>query len=66
MKKKQYGYQKLGNGKFYLIGDAIEAQFLANNLHLAAALSFVLMVILLVGMFIMNKFSDSSEGGLMP
>lgn len=61
-----YISQKLGNGKFYLIGDAIEAQFLANNLHLAAALSFVLMVILLVGMFIMNKFSDSSEGGLMP
>ena len=61
-----YISQKLGNGKFYLIGDAIEAQFLANNLHLAAALSFVLMVILLAGMFIMNKFSDSSEGGLMP
>ena len=61
-----YISQKLGNGKFYLIGDAIEAQFLANNLHLAAALSFVLMVILLVGMFIMNRFSDSSEGGLMP
>lgn len=58
-----YISQKLGNGKFYLIGDAIENQFLANNLHMAAALSFVLMIILLVGMFIVNKFSDSSEGG---
>lgn len=58
-----YISQKLGNGKFYLIGDAIENQFLANNLHMAAALSFVLMVILLIGMFIVNKFSDSSEGG---
>ena len=57
--------KKLGNGKFYLIGDAIETQFLSNNLHLAAALSLVLMIILLVGMFIMNKFSDKSEGGLM-
>lgn len=62
-----YISQKLGNGKFYLIGDAIETQFLSNNLHLAAALSLVLMIILLVGMFIMNKFSDKSEGGgLMP
>ena len=60
-----YISQKLGNGKFYLIGDAIETQFLSNNLHLAAALSLVLMIILLVGMFIMNKFSDKSEGGLM-
>lgn len=62
-----YISQKLGNGKFYLIGDAIETQFLSNNLHLAAALSLVLMIILLVGMFIMNKFSDKSDGrGLMP
>ncbi len=62
-----YISQKLGNGKFYLIGDAIETQFLSNNLHLAAALSLVLMIILLIGMFVMNRFSDKSEGGgLMP
>lgn len=62
-----YISQKLGNGKFYLIGDAIETQFLSNNLHMAAALSFVLMVILLVGMFIVDRFSDSAEGGgMMP
>lgn len=61
-----YISQKLGGGKFYLIGDAIETQFLANNLHMAAALSFVLMVILLAGMFIVDRFSDRTEGGFMP
>ena len=61
-----YISQKLGGGKFYLIGDALETQFLANNLHMAAALSFVLMVILLAGMFIVDRFSDRNEGGFMP
>ena len=61
-----YISQKLGGGKFYLIGDAIETQFLANNLHMAAALSFVLMFILLAGMFIVDRFSDRNEGGFMP
>ena len=28
-----YISQKLGNGKFFLIGDAIEGQYVANNLH---------------------------------
>ena len=33
---------------------------------MAAAISFVLMVILLAGMFIMDRFSDGGEGGLIP
>ena len=41
---------KLGNGKFFLIGDAIEGQYVANNLHFAAAIAFILMLILLVCM----------------
>lgn len=45
-----YISQKLGNGKFFLIGDAIEGQYIANNLHFAAAMAFILMVILLIGM----------------
>ncbi len=45
-----YISQKLGNGKFYLIGDAIEGQYVANNLHFAAAIAFILMVILLAAM----------------
>lgn len=50
-----YISQKLGNGKFYLIGDAIEGQYVANNLHFAAAIAFILMIILLVCMaFLQN------------
>lgn len=49
-----YISQKLGNGKFFLIGDAIEGQYVANNLHFAAAIAFILMLILLVGMAIVK------------
>lgn len=49
-----YISQKLGNGKFFLIGDAIEGQYVANNLHFAAAIAFILMLILLVGMAIIK------------
>ena len=45
-----YISQKLGNGKFLLIGDAIEGQYVANNLHFAAAIAFILMLVLLVTM----------------
>ena len=50
-----YISQKLGNGKFYLIGDAIESQYTANNLHFAAAIAFVLMIVLLIGMAILQR-----------
>ena len=50
-----YISQKLGNGKFYLIGDAIESQYTANNLHFAAAIAFIMMVILLIGMAFMQR-----------
>lgn len=49
-----YISQKLGNGKFFLIGDAIEGQYVANNLHFAAAIAFILMLILLVVMAIVK------------
>ena len=49
-----YISQKLGNGKFFLIGDAIEGQYVANNLHFAAAIAFILMLILLVCMAIVK------------
>ena len=52
-----YISQKLGNGKFYLIGDAIEGQYVANNLHFAAAIAFILMVILLFGMALMQRYA---------
>ena len=49
-----YISQKLGNGKFFLIGDAIEGQYVANNLHFAAAIAFILMVILLTMMAVVK------------
>lgn len=53
-----YISQKLGNGKFFLIGDAIEGQYTANNLHFAAAIAFILMVILLISMALMQRFAN--------
>lgn len=52
-----YISQKLGNGKFYLIGDAIEGQYVANNLHFAAAIAFILMAILLACMALMQHYA---------
>ena len=49
-----YISQKLGNGSFFLIGDAIEGQYVANNLHFAAAIAFILMMILLVFMALLK------------
>ena len=53
-----YISQKLGNGKFYLIGDAIEGQYAANNLHFAAAIAFILMVVLLAAMAFMQRSAN--------
>ena len=53
-----YISQKLGNGMFYLIGDAIEGQYIANNLHFAAAIAFILMVILLVCMAFLQRAAN--------
>ena len=52
-----YISQKLGNGKFYLIGDAIESQYTANNLHFAAAIAFILMIVLLICMALMQRLA---------
>ena len=53
----------LGGGSFMLIGDLIEMQFLGNayNPHLGAALSLVLMAILLLCMAITDMFSNPEE-----
>ena len=58
-----YISQKLGGTGTTLIGDIIETQFqTANNFHLGAALSFVLMVLILICLAVMNKFSDEDGG----
>ena len=59
-----YISQKLGNGRFFLIGDAIEGQYVANNLHFAAAIAFIMMIVLLAAMALLRKLADRSvEGG---
>ena len=53
-----YISQKLGNGKIFLIGDAIEGQYLANNLHFAAVMAFLLMILLMVVMGILKLVTE--------
>ncbi len=54
---------KLGEGKYRLIGNAIETQFMeAGNYNLGASLSLILMVLILLCTAIMNHYSDG-EGG---
>ncbi len=61
-----YISQKLGGGNFDLIGDTIERQFqVANNYNLGASISLVLMIIILISMAVMNRFTDSDEGGMV-
>lgn len=59
-----YITQKLGGGQIVLIGDVIETQFQsANNYHLGAALSFVLMILVFVCLGVMNYFDDGTQDG---
>ena len=63
-----YITQKLGGGQVVLVGDVIETQFQsANNYNLGAALSLVLMVLILICLGVMNRFGadDSSDGGVI-
>ena len=60
--------QMLGGGRNPLIGDVIERLFVgaAPNYNVGAALSLVLMVLILISMAVMKKFDDGEEtGGLM-
>ena len=58
-----YISQKLGSGKFFLIGDAIEGQYVANNLHFAAAIAFIMMVVLLAAMAIVRRVTGQKVSG---
>lgn len=62
-----YISQKLGGTGTVLIGDVIESQFkTAYNPNLGAALSLILMVMVLICVGIMNHFGeDDTEGGVM-
>ena len=59
-----YITQKLGGGQITLIGDVIEGQFqTAYNYNLGAALSLVLMVMILICLGVLNYFADSDDDG---
>ena len=55
----------LGGGKDFLIGDLIEDYFLGNsgvvNYNIGAALSLVIMVMILIATYFMNKFDKDAK-----
>ena len=49
-----------------LIGDAIERQIQTTyNYNLGAAISFVLMLLILASLAVMNHFTDDEGGGIL-
>lgn len=62
-----YISQKLGGNKNMLIGDAIEHLFSSGPeyYNAASSLSFILMIMILLCMFVMNRFSDDDGGGVL-
>lgn len=62
-----YISQKLGGNKTMLVGDVIEYFFNAgpDYYNVASAISMVLMVMILVCMLIMNRFSDDESEGVI-
>ena len=59
----------LGGGQYYLIGNLIEQQFMSvGDWHFGSAISIFMMIIILISMAIMNKYSNGSDkegGGLL-
>ena len=60
-----YISQKLGGGTFELIGDTIERQFVTGALNVGAAISLVMMVLIIISLTVMNKFGDPDDGGII-
>lgn len=61
-----YISQKLGGGTFELIGDTIERQFVTGAYNVGAAISLVMMILILISLGIMNYFTEENEGGIIP
>ena len=59
-----YISQKLGGGTFEVIGDTIERQFVTGALNVGAAISLVMMILILISITVMNRFSDE-DGGIV-
>ncbi len=61
-----YISQKLGGGTFELIGDTIERQFQSySTYNIGAAISLVMMILILISMAVLNRFSDSEDTTLI-
>lgn len=61
-----YISQKMGNGRFEMIGDTIERQFMSNyDYHMGATLSLVLMGMIIICLAIMNRFGEKDGGVLV-
>ncbi len=60
-----YISQKLGGVQTIMIGDVIQKRFENNSYNIGAALSFVMMIVILLSIAIMNRFSDSDDGGII-
>ena len=60
-----YISQKLGAGKIDLVGDTIERLFQnPSTYNVGAAISLIMMILIIVSVGIMNKFSDK-DGGII-
>ena len=57
----------LGGGRFMLIGDYIEMQFLGNtyNPGVGSAISLILMVIILISLFFMRGMDEETKEGIL-
>ena len=62
-----YISQKLGGNKTMMIGDVIEYLFNLgpDYYNVASVISLVLTIMIIICMLIMNKFSDSDDGGVI-
>ena len=57
-----YISQKLGAGKIDLVGDTIERLFQNTSTYgVGAAMSLIMMILILISVGIMNRFSNDDE-----
>jgi spermidine/putrescine transport system permease protein len=53
-----------GGGHYILVGNLIEQQFMVvGDWNFGSAISFVLMVIILISMGVLRKYDEGHEGG---
>lgn len=61
-----YISQKLGAGKIDLVGDTIERLFQNTSTYgVGATMSLIMMVLIIVSVCIMNRFTDNEEGSMV-